>query len=87
MRTITVAVASPSGTRAWLAAAALLASFALLAASAQAAPAVAISPLDGTPDASPSTQISFLGVPAGEIQDVSVTARAAAATTGGCAVT
>jgi hypothetical protein len=73
VRTITVAVASPSGTRAWLAAAVLLASFALLASSAQAAPAVAISPLEGTPDASPSTQISFLGVPAGEIQDVSVT--------------
>lgn len=45
-----------------------------LAASAPswAAPAVAVSPLNGTPDASPWSQISFLGVPAGEINDVSV---------------
>lgn len=35
-------------------------------------PAVSISPLPGTPDASPSTQISFLGVPASEIAAVSV---------------
>ncbi|MGO9487617.1 MAG: arylsulfotransferase family protein [Solirubrobacteraceae bacterium] len=33
---------------------------------------VALSPLNGTPDASPSTQISFLGVPASQIADVSV---------------
>ncbi|HUN77892.1 MAG TPA: arylsulfotransferase family protein [Solirubrobacteraceae bacterium] len=41
---------------------------------APAAPAagVTISPLPGTPDASPRTQISFLGVPAGEISHVSV---------------
>ena len=45
---------------------------AFLAASAQAAGAVAISPLNGTPDASPDAQISFLGVPASEIKDVSV---------------
>ncbi len=44
----------------------------LLAASAQATPAVAISPLNGTPDASPESQISFLGVPASEINDVYV---------------
>ena len=31
-----------------------------------------ISPLNGTPDASPGTQISFLGVPANEIAQVSV---------------
>jgi hypothetical protein len=33
---------------------------------------VTISPLNGTPDASPSTQISFLGVPAGDISSISV---------------
>jgi Arylsulfotransferase (ASST) len=33
---------------------------------------LAISPLNGTPDASPGTQISFLGVPANEITSVSV---------------
>jgi hypothetical protein len=33
---------------------------------------VTISPLPGTPDASPHTQISFLGVPAGQIGKVSV---------------
>jgi Arylsulfotransferase (ASST) len=41
----------------------------LLASSAQA---VTLSPLNGTPDASPDTQISFLGVPAAEISGVSV---------------
>lgn len=35
-------------------------------------PPVTISPLPGTPDASPHTQISFLGVPQSEIGDVSV---------------
>ncbi len=44
----------------------------LLAGVAQAAPAVAVSPLNGTPDASPYTQISFLGVAAGEIHNVRV---------------
>jgi hypothetical protein len=39
---------------------------------ANAAPSAAVSPLNGTPDASPRTQISFLGVPAREIGDVSV---------------
>jgi hypothetical protein len=33
---------------------------------------LAISPLNGTPDASPRTQISFLGVPANEITHISV---------------
>ncbi len=55
---------------AWLAPAAAQAAGAAPAASA--APAVTISPLKGTPDASPSTQISFLGVPAGAISKVSV---------------
>jgi hypothetical protein len=35
-------------------------------------PGVTISPLPGTPDATPSTQISFLGAPASELRDVSV---------------
>jgi Arylsulfotransferase (ASST) len=45
---------------------------AAMAASARGAPAMAVSPLNGTPDASPRTQISFLGAPANEIADVSV---------------
>jgi hypothetical protein len=47
---------------------------ALLAAGvlAPSAGAVTISPLPGTPDASPHTQISFLGVPPGEIHGISV---------------
>ena len=36
------------------------------------AQAVTLSPLNGTPDASPHTQISFLGAPAGQIAGVSV---------------
>ena len=43
-----------------------------IGAQAPAAGAVTISPLPGTPDASPHTQISFLGVPADQIHDVSV---------------
>ncbi len=43
-----------------------------LGALAAGAQAVTLSPLNGTPDASPDTQISFLGVPAGEIAGVSV---------------
>ncbi len=39
---------------------------------ARAAGAVTISPLPGTPDASPHTQISFLGAPADRIHDISV---------------
>ncbi|MGH2832566.1 MAG: arylsulfotransferase family protein, partial [Solirubrobacteraceae bacterium] len=44
-----------------------------VAARAQTAYAVTISPLPGTPDASPHTQISFLGVPAAQIHDIRVT--------------
>lgn len=33
-------------------------------------PAATISPLSGTPDATPSTQISFLGVPASALHGV-----------------
>ncbi len=43
-----------------------------LVATATCADALTISPLDGTPDASPDTQISFLGAPAGEIAGVAV---------------
>ncbi|MCW3018512.1 MAG: ArsR family transcriptional regulator [Solirubrobacterales bacterium] len=50
----------------------LLAAMVLLAAPARGAPALALSPLNGTPDASPQTQVSFLGVPANEIAHVSV---------------
>jgi hypothetical protein len=35
-------------------------------------PPVTVSPLPGTPDAMPSTQISFLGAPASELHDISV---------------
>jgi Arylsulfotransferase (ASST) len=55
----------------WCLPIALLALLAL-GAPAWAATEVAISPLNGTPDASPSSQISFLGVPANEITGVSV---------------
>ncbi len=51
---------------------ALVASLAMLAAFASSALALTISPLNGTPDASPDTQISFLGAPANQISDVSV---------------
>lgn len=49
--------------------AAALLVFCALASNARA---LTISPLPGTPDASPHTQISFLGVPPGAIHDVSV---------------
>jgi hypothetical protein len=42
------------------------------AAGAASASALTISPLNGTPDASPQTQISFLGASASQISDVSV---------------
>jgi hypothetical protein len=51
---------------------ALVLSGGLLAVTATAASAVTISPLNGTPDASPGTQISFLGAPAKQISHVSV---------------
>ena len=49
------------------------ASLVLASAAAAAAPHVTISPLPGTPDANPATQISFLGVPASELREVTVT--------------
>ncbi len=50
----------------------LLATTIATGAGAAGASAVTISPLNGTPDASPQTQISFLGAPANEISSVSV---------------
>ena len=50
----------------------LLATTIATGAGAASASAVTISPLNGTPDASPQTQISFLGAPANEISSVSV---------------
>ena len=50
----------------------LIVGFALLPGVALASTGLAISPLNGTLDASPNTQISFLGVPSNEIADVSV---------------
>ena len=41
-------------------------------ATAASVPAVTVSPLPGTPDATPSTQISFLGAPASELHDITV---------------
>jgi hypothetical protein len=51
---------------------ALLAAAAVLGVLAASASALTLSPLNGTGDASPSTQISFLGARAGEIAGVSV---------------
>src|SRR5665213_389382 len=41
-------------------------------ASTSSLPGVTISPLAGTPDASPTTQISFLGVSAAQLSHISV---------------
>jgi hypothetical protein len=51
---------------------AMLAVAALVGPGSAHARTLTISPLNGTPDASPETQISFLGVPAKEISSVSV---------------
>jgi hypothetical protein len=42
------------------------------AVAATSVPAATISPLPGTPDATPSTQISFLGAPASDLHDIRV---------------
>jgi hypothetical protein len=55
---------------------------AVSAAAAAPAPAVTISPLPGTPDATPSTQISFLGATASELHDISVVGSRSGAHTG-----
>ncbi len=47
-----------------------------------AAGSVAVSPQPGTPDASPGTQISFLGVPGTQVSDVRVTGSSSGAHTG-----
>jgi hypothetical protein len=72
MRTIEVLLMSVAGVRASLGAVALLTAMAFFAVTAAGARALSLSPLNGTPDASPQTQISFLGVPASEITNVSV---------------
>jgi len=46
---------------------------ALGATTAPSAPTVVLSPLNGTPDADPSSQISFLGAPASHLRDIVVT--------------
>ncbi len=58
--------------RSFQCAAVLLVSVALSPASAAAALPVAVSPLNGTPDASPDSQISFMGVASTQIIGVSV---------------
>jgi hypothetical protein len=57
---------------AWLGALTVVFALCAAAAAADAAVALSLSPLNGTPDASPRTQISFLGVPANQIRQVSV---------------
>jgi hypothetical protein len=47
-----------------------------------ASPRVVISPLSGTPDANPATQVSFLGVPARDLRDVEVHGSASGAHSG-----
>jgi hypothetical protein len=59
------------GTRC-LRAAVVLGAMSLAGPAAAQARTLTISPLEGTPDASPNTQISFLGVPAREISHVTV---------------
>jgi hypothetical protein len=61
-----------SGAHAWLGVLAVMAWIAFFVVPAESAQALAVSPLNGTPDASPQTQISFLGAPIGEISHVSV---------------
>ena len=66
------AVTALGAARASLAVIALLVIVASLALTGEVADALSMSPLNGTPDASPETQISFVGVPAGDITDISV---------------
>lgn len=55
-----------------MALAAAMLTIGVVPAGASSAAAFTLSPLNGTPDASPVTQISFLGASAGEITDMSV---------------
>lgn len=61
---------------------AALAAAALAVSAPAAARAVTISPLPGTPDAMPATQISILGTPASNIESVTVTGSASGAHAG-----
>jgi hypothetical protein len=72
MGTTGLVVLGRSRTRGWLGALAFLGSLTALALSAPGAPGLALSPLNGAPDASPQTQISFLGIPSNQIAGVSV---------------
>ncbi|HVA20210.1 MAG TPA: arylsulfotransferase family protein [Solirubrobacteraceae bacterium] len=72
MRTVDAYAVTRAGARTWLGAVALAGAVALFAAAPAGASPIALSPLNGTLDASPQTQISVLGVPASEITDVSV---------------
>jgi Arylsulfotransferase (ASST) len=72
MRMIAETALAMAGARTSLEALALLAALALLSAPATGARALTLSPLNGTPDASPHTQISFRGVSAPEISDIAV---------------
>jgi hypothetical protein len=65
-------MSAKTGTLALLAAMTLVLAPATGARADERRPALALSPLNGTPDASPYTQISFLGVPVKEIADVTV---------------
>jgi hypothetical protein len=57
----------------WLAAAVIaVAALSLAPSASAAAPAVVVSPLPGTPDAAPTTQISFLGAPGSDLRDITV---------------
>src|ERR1035441_4061309 len=64
-----------AGARAWFGPSALLLGIALAPASAAGVLAVAVSPLNGTPDASPYTQISFLGVPSNDTSGAAAVGR------------
>jgi hypothetical protein len=74
MRTTEFTVRSLPRGRTALGCGAVLLACAFLALLGEAAQALSISPLNGTPAASPQTQISFLGAPAGQISHVSVVA-------------
>jgi Arylsulfotransferase (ASST) len=72
MRSMGPAVGALGSARASLTVIAATVVVALLALTDEAANALSMSPLNGTPDASLQTQISFVGAPAGDIKDISV---------------
>jgi len=63
---------APTAVARAIAALAATLSLALAGVGATSADALTLSPLNGTPDASPNTQISFLGAPASQISHVAV---------------